>query len=255
MPVGDPALPPYAIESIDNALRLLLMFRDRQKVRVVDVSEELHVARSTAHRMLATLEHRGFVSQERGSRSYYLGKAFLEIGMLGMGEHNIRGIALKIMQRLTAEIHENLSLLVLEGGESRFVVSVDADRSPSAPSQVGMLLPAYATSGGKVLLAELGSQEIEELFSGGLGSLTSNTVSSRTDLLGELQIVRERGFATNRGETLDGLNAVAVPVRNPRGKAVAALAASVPRTRGSQTRLEQLAMLLKAAAEEIGQML
>lgn len=255
MPEVDPALPAYAIESVDNALRLLLMFRDRQKVRVIDVSEELRVARSTAHRLLATMEHRGFVSQERGSRAYYLGKAFIEIGMARTGGPDIREIALHVMERVTAEIHETVNLLALEGTGSRFIVSVRGEASASVPSRIGTLLPAHATSGGKVLLAELDGDQIGALFSSGFSTLTSNTINSRSDLMSELKIVRERGFATNRGETLDGLNAVAVAVRDMTGRAVAALAASVPRNRGSQARLEALVKPLLRASEEIGKSL
>jgi DNA-binding IclR family transcriptional regulator len=73
--------PAYPIESVGNALALLLLYKDRQAIRVAEASNALGVARSTAHRLLAMLQHFGFVRQNARSRAYHAGPALVEIGM------------------------------------------------------------------------------------------------------------------------------------------------------------------------------
>ncbi|MCS5734555.1 IclR family transcriptional regulator [Herbiconiux daphne] len=253
MTAENPPLPPYAIESVDNALRLLLLFQTRQKLRVSDVSAELGVARSTAHRLLATMSHRGFVFQERGSRWYYLGKALLEIGLAGAGGHGLRMLARPHMHDLVDEVRETVNLLVLEGDCSRFIESVESDQLIRVASRTGTLLPAQSSSGGKVLLAGLSEEELETVFPNGFSTLTGQTIGSWDELRSELRLVRARGYATNRGETLAGLRAVAVPVHDRAGAVVAALAVSVPEQRGSSTALEALVAPLRRTADRIEQ--
>ncbi|MBF4571853.1 IclR family transcriptional regulator [Herbiconiux sp. VKM Ac-1786] len=244
-------LPPYAIESVDNALRLLLLFQNRQKLRVSDVSEELGIARSTAHRLLATMAHRGFVFQERGSKGYYLGRALLEIGLSASGHQGIRRAARPHLEQLAEVTHETASLMVLEGGGSRFIDSIESDQLVRVASRTGTLLPAQASSGGKVLLAELDETELRTLFASGFNALTTQTITNWSDLLSELKVVRDRGYATNRGETLTGLRAIAVPVRDHEGRTIASLALSVPDQRVALSALESFLPDLRATAEAI----
>ena len=245
------ALPAYAIESVDKALQLLLLLRDRRELRVTDVSHELGVARSTAHRLLATLAHRGFVAQDRVSRSYRAGQVVVEIGLAAVGELDVRRKAREHMERLAAQLHETINLLVLEGNSTRFIDGVESDQQVRVTSRTGTLLPAHATSGGKVLLAELSNAEVDALFPTGLVAVTERTETDPAALHRELALVRRRGYAVNRGETDLGLNAVGVAIRDHTGRAVAALAASVPAQRASTAHLHELVEPLRRTADAI----
>jgi DNA-binding IclR family transcriptional regulator len=83
--------------------------RERSELRVTDVSDELGVARSTAHRLLATLSHHGFVRQEAGSRSYRAGSVLVEIALAWSGRSDIRPLARPHLAQLAARLHETVN--------------------------------------------------------------------------------------------------------------------------------------------------
>lgn len=247
------ALPPYAIGSVDKAMLILLMIRDRGEVRVTDVSDELGVARSTAHRLLLTLAHRGFVAQDRVTRAYRAGRVMVEIGLSAVGGLDVRRKARRHMEWLAAELHETVNLLVLEGNGTRFIDGVEGDRPLRVSSRTGTLLPAHSTSGGKVLLAELPDEEVLALFPDGLIRVTDRTITNPDALCVELRSVRDLGYGVNHEESAPGLDAVAVCVRDHLGRALAALAVSLPHQRMTQGNLHMMLPLLRSAAEAISQ--
>ncbi|MGH3750003.1 MAG: IclR family transcriptional regulator, partial [Micromonosporaceae bacterium] len=151
---------PYTIESVDNALRVLLLLRQQPQVRVTDVSDQLGVARSTAHRLLSTLAHHGFVHQDRMTRAYRAGRVFIELGLAAVGDLDVRRKARQHLEALSEKLRETVNLLVLEGAGSRFIDGVEGDRPVRVSLRTGVLLPASSTSGGKVLLAELPVDEV-----------------------------------------------------------------------------------------------
>ncbi|MFI7481465.1 IclR family transcriptional regulator [Kocuria sp. M1R5S2] len=250
-----PELPPYAVESVSNALRLLLMLRDRDSLRVTDAAAELGVARSTAHRLLMTLAHEGFVQQERNSRAYRPGPALLEFALSSAGIPQLRQVAHPLMETLGAALEETVNLMVLESPSVRFVESVECDRPVRVSGRRGALLPVHATAGGKVLLAAAGPEEARSLIDAGLPRLTERTTTSARGLHEELADVRRSGYALNLGESLDGLHAAAVPVPDAAGRTVAALAVSVPADRGGVSRLRGHVRALRETAERIGGLL
>lgn len=252
---NETALPPYAIESVSNALRLLTLFRELDVVRVTDASRELGVARSTAHRLLMTLAHEGFVQQERNSRAYRPGPALLEFAFSSAGTPELRLAAQPLMKELSSTLNETVQLLVLEGRSARFIESVECERPVRVTGRTGALLPAHATAGGKALLAAMKPADVRALFSSGLTRMTDQTNTNMKTLLEELGDIARQGYALNLGESLDGLHAVAVWVINPVGKIVASLAVSVPADRGGASVLRQHAAAAKGTAALIGQLL
>lgn len=221
-------LPTYAIESVDKALRILTMLRERRRVRVVEVGEELGVARSTAHRLLATLAHRGFVVRDPLDRSYRGGPELLGLG--AVGEVDLRAAAREHVEQLSSALRETVNLMVLEGASCRFLDGVAGERPLGTRVRTGAVLPAHIVSGGKALLAELPAREVETLFGRSLRRITPHTIVDLDRLHAELALIREQGYALNREESEPGLSAVAVVIR--RGPhAVGALAVSAPTQR------------------------
>ncbi|MCZ4618622.1 IclR family transcriptional regulator [Rhodococcus qingshengii] len=248
----DPEAPPYLIESVSTALRLLSMFRSREMVRVSDASRELGVAGSTAHRMLATMAHEGFVQQERHSRAYRPGPALLDFAISTSGVPVLRRVANPVMVDLSARFHETVNLLIREGASVRFIESAECERPVRVSGMLGALLPAHATAGGKVLLAALNPEDVRSLYGGKLPKVTGATTTSIKRLLEELDDIRDRGYALNLDESLDGLHAVAVSIRDSGGSVVASLAVSVPSDRGGASQLRRHVRLLTEAAQRIG---
>jgi DNA-binding IclR family transcriptional regulator len=242
---------PYTIDSVENALRILLALRERTSMRVTDVSEELGVARSTAHRLLSTMAVHGFVTQNPATREYHSGRVLVEIGLAAVGNIDVRRVAHPHIRTLSEQLHETVNLLVLQGDRTRFIDGVEGDRAIRIGTRTGLVLPANSTSAGKVLLAELPFDEVRALFAHGLPTVTNRTVVDLDRFEDELATARERGYATNFSESEPGLNAVAVPIRAGLGWAVAAIAVSTPAVRMTPDDVPRFVSSLEATAEAI----
>lgn len=241
--------PRYFIESVDQAMKLLLTFQTQRVLRVTDVARELGIARSSAHRLLSTLAWRGFVTQDRVTKAYRAGRILVQIGLSSISDLDVRRKAHAHMEALSALTRETVNLLVLEGGGCRFIDGVEGDQPLRVGVRTGVLLPAYATAGGKVLIAELGHDELSSLYPHGLRKVTEQTTVDLPTLEAELAVVRERGYALNVDESELGLRAVAVPIRDHVGRIVASLAISAPAARLPTKEVPKVARLLGESAE------
>jgi len=176
-------VPTYPIGSVNNALRLLLMFRDHPLIRVSEAGVALGVAASTAHRLLAMLEYHGFVQQDEETRGYRSGPALVEIGLTAVRSIDVRSHLLPYMERLCDEVDETVQLMVLEGPDCLFLEAVESRQVVRTSSRVGLRLPAYTVSGGKALLAELAPARLRELYpTSRLEVRTPRSVRTRTAL-------------------------------------------------------------------------
>lgn len=222
------SLPGYPISSVGNALRLLLLFREQQTVRLTEACAFLGVAHSTAHRLLAMLIQYGFVQQE-ASRAYRPGPMLVEIGLAVVQKMDIRTQARPFLETLSKEFVETVHLTVLEGNMVRFVDAIESDRALRVAARTGQLLPASCTSAGKVLLAGLSRENVRALYpKGELPVQTPRSISSMQSLEMVLDDVREKGYATNHEESEDGVGSVAIALVNGADRPVAAIAVAVP---------------------------
>ncbi|MGH2949059.1 MAG: IclR family transcriptional regulator [Solirubrobacteraceae bacterium] len=245
--------PAYPIGSVDNALRLLLLFRDRQVVRLSEASEYLGVVRSTAHRLLAMLQYHGFVRQDPDTRAYVAGPALLDVGLAAVRGVDLRARARPYLEALTDTLGETSHFCILQGANLVFVDSVESRQALRTGSRVGVSLPAHCTSGGKALLARMPVETLALLYPDErLVGLTSASVSSLRELESQLEVIRARGWAVNLGESETDIAAVgaAVPIGSSAPRA--ALAVSGPRSRLSGDALERAGAAVSDAAERLG---
>ncbi|MDQ3579205.1 MAG: IclR family transcriptional regulator [Actinomycetota bacterium] len=250
MAAEETAKPPrYPINSVDNALKLLLMFRETQLIRVSEASAALDVGRSTAHRLLAMLEYHGFIQQDAATKAYRSGPALTEIGLAIVRSMDIRQQLRPHLEQLRDDLGETVHLMVLQGTESLFLDSVESFKALRTSSRIGRSYPAHATSGGKVLLAELTPERLAELYPA--GKLTAGSPKTRTDLERELDLVRKRGYGSNRGETEPDVAAVAVAIRSAFGRPTAAIAVSAPVSRLSERQEAKVAKRIAAVGEKL----
>jgi len=254
-PSGAP--PQYPIESVGNALRLLLMFGRSPTVRLSDARAELGVAQSTAHRLMAMLVYYGFVRQDPASRAYVAGQALVDVGLSVVRSMDIRSVARDLLEELSATSQETVHLAQLEGTDVRFLDAVECDRALRVTARTGRLLPAYATSIGKALLAQLDTEALHGLHpSEEFTELpTEKTLRTRTALEAELVAVRRRGYATNTSESEDGIGSVGVAVVHPTRGPVAALSVAAPVHRIPAATAREFAKLLQETAQRLAERL
>lgn len=236
-----------SLTSVSHASQILLLLREREALRVSDVAESLGVARSTAHRLLTTLCQHGFVVQARTRGTYRAGPQLVEVGLAALRGVEVRRVAHAHLEALSAELRETVSLIVVQGATSWFLDSVESIEPLRVTSRTGHSLPAHCTSGGKVLLAELSSDALRRIYPDErLPTVTASTIASRTALEDELETVRRQGYATNFEGSQVGVSGVAVLIRDPEGRPLAAVAVSAPSARLTD---EHAARYARAARE------
>jgi DNA-binding IclR family transcriptional regulator len=245
--------PAYPIESVRNALLLLLQLRDRPVLRVSECAAERGVARSTAHRLLTMLEHYGFVRRDPASRSYRAGDALLSIGLAAISTLDIRDRARPFLHALRDQIGETVSLVLLEGADVRFVDAAEATRALRVGGQVGLRLPAHATSGGLAMLAGLPPEQLARLYPDEiLPASPDGSQMTRTELEVALAEVRQSGYAVAYNESDVEIGAVGVSVPEGPDHVHAALAIAAPASRLTPERIEQWARAAHDTAQRIG---
>ena len=238
--------PAYPIASVNNALLLLLLFREQPRVRLTDACKYLGVAHSTAHRLLAMLAHHGFVQQEPVTRAYIAGPALVEVGLAVVGSLNVREQARPVMEELAAELGETVHLGVLEGKQVRYVDAVESERALRVVARTGTLVPAHCTSLGKALLAQMTDDQVAELYPTSaepFAARTERSITTQAKLLKEVSRARARGYAVNSGETEEDVGSVAVAFRDFAGRP-AAIAVAAPTSRLSAQRISHIGVLM-----------
>jgi IclR family transcriptional regulator, acetate operon repressor len=248
--------PNYPIESVDNALKLLLLFAERKSISVSEVSRLIGVAPSTAHRLLSMLQYYDFISQNPATRSYEAGSTLITIGLSAVRELDIRSLAQPFMEKLRSEVGETVHLTILQGTHILFIGTVESLQALRVGDRTGMTLPAHCTASGKALLADLPSERLHELYpSERLSGLTLNSLTNREALEHELAQVRERGYATNFEESEPDVSAISAAIRDRMSRLRASLTVSVPSTRLHEDGIGRIAEATIQTATEIGKRL
>ncbi len=224
--------PNYPIESVDRALSLLALFKVRHAIRLSDAAEALGVAKSTAHRLLAMLQHHGFVEQESTTRLYHVGRGLIDIGLAVTGSFDVRAAVRPYLDVLVSELDETAHLVTLRGKDMVFLDGVESTKPLRAANRTGTSLPAHTTAGGKALLAHIHESALQALFPDNrLSRRTPASLKNRKALLAELRVVRDRGYAQNNGESESDIAAIACVIRGRDGQAHVAISVSGPSKR------------------------
>jgi IclR family transcriptional regulator, acetate operon repressor len=253
--VSDPSGPAYPIESVDRALTILLAFEDEDTLTISGIARVLGVSRSTAFRLLSTLEHRGFVTQDRRTKAFHGGPALLRVGLAAVNRSDLRTSLRPLLERIVGKIDETGHAVILQRGDAFFLDCVEGSRMIRATPRTGSALPAHLTAGGKALLASLAPARLDELLDAPLVALTSKSNIVPAKIRRELEKVRQRGWAVNRGETEEQLRAVAVFVSGDvSGTGVdAAITVAGPAQRLRDGSLDEIGAMMLACVEEFAQ--
>ncbi|MGW6360368.1 IclR family transcriptional regulator domain-containing protein [Streptomyces sp. NPDC055092] len=238
------------VESLARGLAVLTVFGPgRAELNLTDIATATGLARATARRALITLEHLGYVAS-RG-RGFRLTPRVLALGFPPLSHLTLAEIATPHMRALSAQLHDSVSLTVLDGDDIRYTARVATSRVMSVNISVGTRFPAFATSMGRVLLAGLAPAERAALLArADLAPLTPRTVTGADRLGALLDDVRHQGHALVDGELEEGLRSVAVPVRDLAGQVVAAVNVATHSSRRDLDRVtdEVLPALLATAS-------
>ena len=241
-----------AVRSVDRAAALLLALGDSQgEAGVTELARRLGLHKSTASRLLATLQKRGLVEQDDETGKYRLGLVVIRLAERAERTLDLRGIATPELERLARLTHETTGLGILDGDSLLTVAQVDGPNLIAVGDWTGRSTPLHCVASGKVLLSSLAEREVLRIVRRGLVSHTERTIVALEPLLEELARIRRRGYATAIGEYELGLNAVSAPVHDARGNVIAAVDIWGPAFRLTPRRVPELAAQAREAAAAI----
>jgi IclR family acetate operon transcriptional repressor len=202
------------------------------------------------------LEAVGLLEREPRTQRYRLGLRMFEMGGIVLEQMSLWDEALPYLEGLVTASGETGHLAVLERGEAIYIEKVEARRALRIPSAMGRGYPAHATSLGKVLLSDLGEDDVRTILGAhGMASYTRTTTTDVDRLLAELADIREQGYAVDDEEYDEGLRCVGAPIRDHTGRVVAALGIGGPVTRVTPERVDELARLVIDAADGLSRRL
>jgi DNA-binding IclR family transcriptional regulator len=248
--------PRYPIESVDSALRLLAFVADEGSASLSGAARHLDVAPSTAHRLLAMLEHYRLIERDPATKAYSLGPWLAELGRASLGQHDIRPIARPALARLVDRVGETAHLVGLQGADAVFLDCVECNATVRATARTGQRLPAHCTAGGKAQLAALARTRVLELLPGEtLTGLTAESTRSRTELLRELDRIRSTGYATNRRESEPDVHAVAAAIVDASGAVRGGVTVAGPPERMKPASMRAIGEAVVETAASIGALL
>jgi IclR family transcriptional regulator, KDG regulon repressor len=239
-----------ALSSVDRALSLLEELARHGPLGATELANRTGCAKATAFRLARTLQARGFVVQNADS-TYRLGPRCL---LLATGVHtsfDVRREALPTMEALRDETGETVQLTVLEGSDVVYVEQVTSRKPVRSVGTMGQRAPAHTVSGGLAQLALLPFDRVRALLPNPLPRPTAASIPSLERLAAELDRVRARGFAVNRGGFRHDVGGVGTCITDVHGRPVACINICVPLYRLDELGVDRLGALVVRAAAEV----
>jgi IclR family transcriptional regulator, pca regulon regulatory protein len=227
------------VQSLERGLSVIRAFdAEHRELALSDVARATGLTRAAARRFLLTLVKLGYVNFYDGRFS--LRPRVLELGYAYLSSLSLPEVAQPHMEALVTKVNESSSISVLDDTDIVYVVRVPTRRIMSITLSVGTRLPAYATSMGRVLLAGLDDEDLDNRLSRiELEPLTARTVTDADELRTMVLAVRRQGYAATDQELEEGLRSLAVPIRDASGSVAAALNVSVHASRATMAVLRR----------------
>ncbi|MDQ6423565.1 IclR family transcriptional regulator [Paenibacillus sp. LHD-117] len=238
------------VRAVDRALDILLCFTLRTDWAMTEIAEHVGLHKSTVHRMLATLEEKGFIERDQSTDRYHLGLRVWELSANLSGSDDQATIWLPEMVRLRDQLGETVSIYVRDGSERIRIQAVQSNQPVRRVAPIGIRLPLYAGASSKVLIAY--SKEAVQA-----SILESPEWPSSIDMQQyrlQLQEVTSQGYATSFEEREAGAAALSSPIFDRAGGLAAALSVSGPASRMTLETMREYAPVMMEAAKRMGTM-
>jgi DNA-binding IclR family transcriptional regulator len=242
------------VRALARGLEILRLFGTRRSdLSQSEIAQALDLPLPTVHRLVGTLEQRGFVRRDLRSRRIRLGLEVLKL--LGPLVAGMRApeLAREHLRALADETGETVNLATLDGADVLYLMGFSGEQLLSVQTSVGLRLPAHCTALGKCLLAVMGDEAARRLLAPGPNARrTPRTKVRWRELREDLARARRDGLALSEEEFEIGLVSLAVPVRDARDRAPLAINVSLPSLRATRTQRQRLAARLRETADIVG---
>lgn len=242
----------YVIQSVSHALDVLEQFSGNlDEIGVTELSKRLKLHKNNVFRLLATLEARGYIEQNKSTENYRLGLKCLQLGQSFIHQMGLLVQARASLEHLARSTGESAFVAVRKGAGIVPLDFVEPSRAVRVVSFLGIVLPTHCTATGKIYLAFEPDAESIEALPLPLQSYTNKTITDSKVVSEHVQEIRELGYAVEHGEFMDEVSSVAVPVRDYTRNLVGVLAVTGPihRLGGDRTKMEIIPLILESAGE------
>ena len=250
---------PRIIPSIQRAFDVFELFLEKpRELSVPEIVARLNFPRTTAYEIVNTLLACGYLTTAEGQPNRVcLGFKLFELGSVYAANLDLISEGKRIAAGIVAKYDETVQMAILDQIEVVFVAKADCSNLVRLVSTVGSRLPAHCTGVGKMLLSALPDERIVEMYKDQpqLTKMTANSFTIVPKLLQELEAIRKRGLSYDDCESNTDVRCVAAPVYDGRGEMVAAMSFSVPITRMSSSKQDELAGIIRKGAEELSRCL
>lgn len=247
-----------AVPALERAFDILELFVDEHELSAPEITAKLGLPRTTVHELLGTLTTRGYLAPaDRDSNRFRLGVRCLPLGSAYAERLDLAREGRLVAEEISGQCNETVHIGLLEGTDVFYVAKVDSGHPVRMVSAVGRRLPAHCTAVGKVLLAALTSNQLNELYAGvPLTAMTGNSITNRKVLRRELdKITANGGVAREYCESNEAVACVAAPVRDQSGAVAAAMSIAVPILRWDDDVEVGLAEFVRNGAAELSERL
>lgn len=241
------------ISIVAKALTVLESLRGAdQGLSLKEVSKTSKLPKTTAFRILFTLEQQGYVEKVSGNGCYRLSTKIMEFGVEKADHRRLKELARPVMQRLLTEFQETVNLGVIEQEEVLYIDVLESPHTFRLAAKVGARGSLHATSLGKAITAfQPEEAALAAVRGAGMAKFTDHTIVRLPDLQEELRLIRRRGYAVDEQESLDGVRCVAAPILDRDGQAVAAISVSGPSIRMTPAQVRNIAEMMIEGCSEI----
>ncbi len=242
----------HIIQSLDKGLMLLEAVESAaHPVGLKDLTLKLKWDKATVHRLLLTLERRGYLLRDQETRRYTLG-----LKIFGLHDSLVRGFDIQqatrpFMTQVAKRSGETAHLAVAVGTDIVFIDRVESNEALFVNTQVGSREPMYCTALGRAIMAFLPDDQVKECLPARYVRYTPKTITATAVLRKALLRVRDQRFALDFEEYLPGIHCIAAPILNHEGSPVAALGISGPASRLPLKKARELGAMIREAASEI----
>ncbi|ACM19961.1 helix-turn-helix transcriptional regulator, IclR family [Geotalea daltonii FRC-32] len=243
----------YIIQAVSHALDLLEQFHDDvDELGVTELSKRLKLHKNNVFRLLATLESRNYIEQNKVTENYRLGLKTLELGQTFIKQMGLLRQSRPVLESLVHDCNETTYVAILKEFHIIYLDVVETDLTVRVVPRVGARLPAYCTAAGKVQIAYMTDEELANFLPKEMKRFTSNTIIDREELKKHLALVATQGYAIDNEELDVGVKCVGAPIRDYTRRIIGAVSISGPSMRFTDERLEkELIPMVIQASEEI----
>ena len=221
---------------------------------VTELAIELQMTKSNVHRLLSTLQSRGYVRQLGALGTYELTPRLWEFGCRVMARFDLARVGRQAMRVLAEQTLETVHLSILDGVDVVYLDKIESAHDVRTYTHVGGRAPAWCVATGKAMLAFAPADALQQIDAR-LQPFTPASIATLERLKGELASVRRLGFAVNKGEWREGVFGLAAPVRNGSGAVVGAIGISGPGQRLPPRQMKKFSRSVMEAAEAIAEAL